>query len=981
MRLLLLLPTHRSVVLLALLLLAGARPGGAAWDPPAGVDLTRPRLLFRAGDVQRLQARLEREPYISIAFKMMATADQARGVGLDDDSFRAHRIKSRAAKNLAFFYAVERSPGDGGVVPFAGETERELVGDRVRELLLHAFPHSRLRFSDPELGGWDRDISSSEELLQYVTAYDTLEGAGYDFGGDEAAIVERLVSHASELYEDYVRNGPGARLHQNNHRSKTGASLAAAAVALAEYEPAPGSDPEGLRDPAAWLGYGLDQVDTIMRHALVAGDGAYGEGPFYLRFASENLLPFLRAWDRLMGGADLEVDQGERGVLRIPSLWSHPLFARSLRWELDMTLPEGYLAPIDDGNPYRFYYFGAAGGPVRRDAAAFAWRWSTADEPYETDGNVDLGADSIVAFDDAVVPAPPEGSPTAFYHEGGNAIFRSDWTRRGVVAIALGEHGPASEFGRNRDGLGLSPQSHEHAEPGAFLLHAFGERLALDPGYVSFGQRTRVNRPEHHNMILVEDRGPQDFLGTSLAWGLDPAGPVPFLGHATLHDTLDTGFLDAARVTTSYGLRPAHVQRRFLFADDRYLVLADQVSSEAGPQRYSWLLHGNGGGTSGGAYEETPAGGRWTRRAARLEAGFAAAGVAMSRRADTAEHEVAGNQFATHTVLQADASPPSGTSTLRTVGLVYPSPIEDTPPELSELWLPEAPGAAALLLSDAAGDRSVLALHRAPPTDAGQPLHVPGSLTGLQDVSSDGHVLVVDGSPSSGLPRLLWSEGATFVRYTSPVPPSWQRGRRPMRATPRPPALGIYGASPGQLGLGADPVRVEGVVRNADSAVFVTGLPFHVRSVDGACGVWPRGRAAVVALGGERRFVLHARRGNGAPGADPGDERRGVSVGVPVELDGTESCDPDGDALVPRWELVSAPGGSDWRLDGAASWRPLLHVDRPGPFRVRLVVTDEHGAVSLPSDVLVLAGERCSNTVDDDLDGLFDRADPDCDGG
>jgi len=49
--------------LLLLLLLASAPViARAAWQP-AGVDLSRPRLLMRPGDVPVVQQRLSREPY------------------------------------------------------------------------------------------------------------------------------------------------------------------------------------------------------------------------------------------------------------------------------------------------------------------------------------------------------------------------------------------------------------------------------------------------------------------------------------------------------------------------------------------------------------------------------------------------------------------------------------------------------------------------------------------------------------------------------------------------------------------------------------------------------------------------------------------------------------------------------------------------------------------------------------------------------
>ena len=57
----------------------------------------------------------------------------------------------------------------------------------------------------------------------------------------------------------------------------------------------------------------------------------------------------------------------------------------------------------------------------------------------------------------------------------------------------------------------------------------------------------------------------------------------------------------------------------------------------------------------------------------------------------------------------------------------------------------------------------------------------------------------------------------------------------------------------------------------------------------------------------------------------------------------------------------------------------MLRADRPGPYRVRLVVTDPQGRASSPDEVLVKAGPRCADGIDDDVDGLIDTDDPDCD--
>jgi hypothetical protein len=958
-------PPRLPSLLLLLALLAPPSSAHAVWAP-AGVDLARPRLLFRPGDVPAIQAKLDLQPTppwldtvldhmeLMIAQGAAAAADP----DLDQRTKEAQRFKGRAARNLAFLYAVDRTRVGGRVVPFPTEAERQAAGDTARDYLLGLYPVSRFA-PQPPLGGWDRDISTSEELLNWASTYDTLKGAGYDFGADEAAIVEAIATLASHLHLHYTQPETAltfALLHQNNHRSKVGASLALAGIALAEYVAPEDAKFADSRDPADWVEYGLDQFDDIVRVGLDTGDGGYAEGPFYWRFTQQNAVPFARAWDRLLGGAPYPAFGNA-----IPSWWRHPLHERAWRWTLDMTLPDGSLVHIDDGNPGRSFYFGLAPAHLA-DRPAHYWRWANAPRPFEVDGNVDLGPDAIVLYDPGVEPAPPAGSPTAFYPEAGNAIFRSGWESDAVVAVALGEHDTASLFARRRDDFPLVPQGHEHPDAATFLLHAHGERMALDPGYFDFTNgRGKVARPEHHNGILVDGAGPVDPLAATLAWS-DPDARPPSDGHARITDTLDTGFLDAARITTSYGLgveRRAEaplVERRFLFADHRYLAIADTVTSRDGAGHdFTWMLHGHGGGTDpggvpGGSYADTAAGGRWERGAARLDSGLALDAAPPAFTTEIAIHEsaITKDEDATHVALRASAT----AERLAGMMLVYPSPSARAAPTIEPLALP---GVAALRLDDPAGDRRTLAWHRA---EAGGDVAVAAADSGLgADAASDGRLALFDAHADGSL-RLAHAERATHLDWDGAT---WVAAAR--RTT---------------LGVAPAADRVEYVVGGRDDAATLPFVPFTPARVDGACGFTAHGDGSVaVALNGERRFALAAAAGNARPAADPGPDLR-VPLGTTLPLDGTGSCDADGDALRPRWRLVSAPTKHRWTIEGADGWHPELVVDEPGPYRLELVVTDEHGLASLPRRVLILGGAPCRDGVDDDLDALIDADDPSC---
>ena len=562
--------------------------------------------------------RLAREPYRTLLARIVSQTDSALGWDLDDDSIPAEREKSKAAKNLAFLYALDRTVVAGAVVPFPTPAARAAAGDRVRDYLLAMYTVSRIADT------FDDDINTSEEIVSYATAYDTLVGAGHPLSPeDDAAIRANLITLTSDLYADYLGLDPVVGTQTvfltNNHRTKSGAALALAGIALAEHTPDPGTDPIGLTEPANWVAYGIAQVDRVLRHAYLTGDGAYSEGPYYARYSGQNHLPLLFAVDRLVGGVE-----GPVFGLPQPNLWRHPLFARHQRWMLDMTLPDGSMAHIDDGTVARSYYYGMLSSFA--EAPFYRWAWESGVQPIVSEGSVDLAADQIVAFDDAIAAAEPTGSPTSFYVEGGNAIFRADWSREAIMAVALGEHGIANEFARDELGRGIpAAASHEQAEPGAYQLWAFGEQMAIDPGYFTFETRSLVAQPQHHNVVLVDGRGPGDPFTATLRWADRDAEP-PTDGQSTISRTLDSGFVDAATVTSSYGgtlpgtagsTPRALFERRFVFADDRYLLLADRITSSRS-RAYQWLLHGNGGPGSDGLFDATPLGGTWTLRGARL---------------------------------------------------------------------------------------------------------------------------------------------------------------------------------------------------------------------------------------------------------------------------------------------------------------------------------------------------------------------------
>ena len=88
------------------------------------------------------------------------------------------------------------------------------------------------------------------------------------------------------------------------------------------------------------------------------------------------------------------------------------------------------------------------------------------------------------------------------------------------------------------------------------------------------------------------------------------------------------------------------------------------------------------------------------------------------------------------------------------------------------------------------------------------------------------------------------------------------------------------------------------------------------------------------------------------PRADAGPDQS-FHLATPVVLDGTGSCDPNGDALTAySWTMTSKPAGSTAALVGADTPTPGFTIDVLGDYVARLIV-DDGLHLSIPNEVTV----------------------------
>ena len=109
------------------------------------------------------------------------------------------------------------------------------------------------------------------------------------------------------------------------------------------------------------------------------------------------------------------------------------------------------------------------------------------------------------------------------------------------------------------------------------------------------------------------------------------------------------------------------------------------------------------------------------------------------------------------------------------------------------------------------------------------------------------------------------------------------------------------------------------------------------------------------------RAIYGGPQGNRAPVADAGPDQN-VATGASVQLDGSESSDPDGDSLTYGWAFVSRPDGSAATLSGASTATPTFVADVDGTYEVDLTVSD--GELSDSDRVVIAATSGVGSATD-----------------
>jgi hypothetical protein len=91
---------------------------------------------------------------------------------------------------------------------------------------------------------------------------------------------------------------------------------------------------------------------------------------------------------------------------------------------------------------------------------------------------------------------------------------------------------------------------------------------------------------------------------------------------------------------------------------------------------------------------------------------------------------------------------------------------------------------------------------------------------------------------------------------------------------------------------------------------------------------------------------------NTPPVASAGANQHVTQIGATIQLDGSQSFDPDGDPLTYQWSLVSIPTGSRATLSNPNIVNPTFIADEHGSYVVKLIVSDPF-SLSSSSEVTI----------------------------
>ncbi|MEI6888847.1 MAG: T9SS type A sorting domain-containing protein [Bacteroidales bacterium] len=528
-----------------------------SWNP-SGADLSYPRTLLDSNSIPEIRGSLTNPVIINLYQSIWNTANSAVPAGNSTDGDRFTR--ALIAREAAFAVLMDRKWENGNIVALL-PSEKDALSSKALSLL------NSINTIVGYQSGWvfyQEWQHRSKELIFYLTAYDLLKGAGISGSTARDSLIHftgNLYYRAMATYTIYFIPIKFFDFQFDNHSIMTASALGLAAVVLNDHQ-----DANINYQPQNWINAGLWNLDNtlwvengpyprVSQPDTLAG---YAEGPGYFNYAFQNAFPFIRSLYNFLPDDSIAVTfNSEPRMIRNP--WYDPSYDRIYDWMNKIQMPDGSEPAIHD-SPIGFgtHIMALSGKPgFNLPNPGFSY-----DDPFVRTQYISTHVAQGVRTDSLFQALPAAG----------NLVFRSSWEPDAIYMHFIGEHGIAL----------TGAKSHHQGDASSFSLMAYGQLLAVDPGYPGAPESNFVNKATNHNCILVNGGGPQP-----------PTGEFVNVNSNTayIEDCFHTSGLDYGEVRTSYW--GDSIIRCNLFLRNRYFILNDFCI--AGSQRkYTFQFQGNG---------------------------------------------------------------------------------------------------------------------------------------------------------------------------------------------------------------------------------------------------------------------------------------------------------------------------------------------------------------------------------------------------
>lgn len=541
-----------------------------SWDP-AGADLSYPRTLLDSNSIDEIRGTLSDPTILDLYHSVWNTANSEIPLGNSTDEDRFTR--ALIAREAAFTVLMNRKWENGGIVPLL-QSERDSMAGKALWLL------NSINTLVGYQSGWvfyQEWQHRSKELIFYLTAYDLLRGAGISGTTVRDSLVHftgNLYYRAMATYTIVFIQLKFFNFQFDNHSIMTASALGMAAVVLNDHE-----DSNINYQPQNWINAGLWNLDNtlwvengsyprVSEPGMLAG---YAEGPAYFDYAFQNAFPFIRSLYNFLPDDSIEVtfDTEPR---RIRNPWYDPRYDRIYDWMNKIQLPDGSEPAIHD-SPIGFgTSIMALSGKPQFNLPNYNFSY---DSPFIRTQYIATNVSQGIRTDSLFQVLPDAGS----------LVFRSSWEKDAVYLHMIAKHGIALS----------GAKSHHQGDASSFSMMAYGQLLAVDPGYPGAPESNFVNRAQNHNCILVNGGGPKPPTGEFVSMASNTA---------YIEDCFQLPCLEYGEVRTSYW--GDSIIRCNLFIRNRFFTLNDFCISPSGNRRYTFQFQGNGlaGGSASSAEGE-----------------------------------------------------------------------------------------------------------------------------------------------------------------------------------------------------------------------------------------------------------------------------------------------------------------------------------------------------------------------------------------